>query len=114
VSEMDFEVAWTLGVSLGVVASLAAFLVGKRAVSLPAQRRRLLFALGAFFAFGTSFPVALTGLFFFIFGATGYCEDYGGPCAPGWWVLLGLALFAAVIGLVVLVARGVKEYRWIQ
>jgi hypothetical protein len=108
---MDFAVAWTLGVSLGAGASLAAFLAGKRAVSLPAQRRRLLLAFAAFLAFGTSFPVALTGLFFFVFGASGYCEDYGGPCAPGWWVSLGLGLFAAVIGLIFLFARGVKEYR---
>jgi hypothetical protein len=111
VRQMDFEVAWTLGVSLGAVASLAAFLAGMRAVSLRRQHRRLLFALTALFAFGTSFPIALTGLFFFVFGATGYCEDYGGPCSPGWWVPLGLALFAAVVGLVFLFARGVKEYR---
>jgi uncharacterized membrane protein HdeD (DUF308 family) len=53
----------------------------------------------------------LTGLFFLVFGATGYCEDYGGPCAPGWWVLLGVGLFSVVVGLAYLTARGVKEYR---
>jgi uncharacterized membrane protein HdeD (DUF308 family) len=108
---MDFEVAWPLGLSLGGLGSLAAFWAGKTAKTLPAQWRRILCALAALLAAGTAFPVALTGLFFLVFGATGYCEDYGGPCAPGWWVLLGVGLFSVVVGLAYLTARGVKEYR---
>jgi hypothetical protein len=108
---MDFGVVWVFGLSFGGVSSVAAFITGKRATSLPAQRRRGLFALAAFLAVGTAFPVGLTGLFFFGFGATGYCEDVGGPCAPTWWVPLGLSLFGVVVGLFYLAAKGVKEYR---
>ncbi len=61
-----------------------ALFAGKRGRSLPARRRRLLVALAAFLAFGTAVPVALTGLFFFVFGAIEYCEDAGAPArSPG-------------------------------
>jgi hypothetical protein len=108
---MDFEIAWPLGLSFGVASSLAAFFTGHRASSFPARRRRLLFAAAALLSFGTAFPVGFTALFFFVFGASGYCEDAGGPCAPSWWVLVGLSLFIVVGGLSYLVARAVKEYR---
>lgn len=111
---MDFAVIWVFGLSFGAVSSVAAFIAGKRRASLPRQRRKGLFALAAFLAFGTAIPVALTGLFFFVFGATVYCEDYGGPCAPTWWAPVGLSLFGVVLGLLYLAAKGVREYRRIR
>jgi hypothetical protein len=111
---MDFEVAWPLGLSLACAASVAAFLAGWRTVTFPPGRRRLLLALAAFLAFGTAFPVVLTGLFFFTFGASGYCEDWGGPCAPASWVPLGLSLFGVAALLLFLTAISVKEYRRVR
>jgi hypothetical protein len=108
---MDFEVAWPLGLSLASAGSAAAFFTGWRAVTFPPGRRRLLLGLAAFVAFGTAFPVALTGLFFFGYGASGYCEDVGGPCAPASWVPIGLSLFGAAAVLLFLAAMSVKEYR---
>lgn len=107
---MDFDLAWPLGLSVAVASSLLAFLVARNAAWLPPRRRQLLFAVAAFLAFGTTIPVALTGAFFFLFGAIGYCEDVG-YCAPRWWVVLGLSLFAAVVGLVYLAVKGIQGYR---
>lgn len=92
---MDFEVAWPLGLSLGGLGSVSAFWAGKTAKTLPAQWRRLLCALAALLAAGTAFPVALTGLFFLVFGATGYCEDYGGLALPAGGCSLALGCSAS-------------------
>jgi hypothetical protein len=107
---MDFVVAWPLGLAFGCASSVAAFLLARRTTASP-SRRRLLFALAALLAFATSFPVGLTAMFFLAFGATGYCEDYGGPCAPRSWVPLGVACAAVVVGLVYLIERSIKAYR---
>jgi hypothetical protein len=107
---LDFDLTWPLGLSVAVVFSLLVFLVARNAAWLGPHRRQLLFAVAAFLAFATSIPVALTGLFFFGFGAIGYCED-AGYCAPRWWIVLGLVFFVAVVGLVYLATKGIQGYR---
>jgi hypothetical protein len=108
---MDFVSAWALGLSLGIATSLTAFLIAENVVGLQPSRRRHLFAFSALLAFGTAFPVGLTGLFFLLFGATGYCEEsYPESCVPGWWVPLGLFLLAVVGGLFYLAVRGARGY----
>ena len=107
---MDFDLTWPLGLSVAAGFSFLVFLVARNAAWLTPRRRQALFAIAAFLALATAFPVALTGLFFFGFGAIRYCED-AGICAPRWWIVLGLAFFAAVVGLVYLSAKGIQGYQ---
>jgi hypothetical protein len=108
----DLPVAWFVGLSLGVALPLGALCIAEMDAALSLRGRRFLFAVGAFLAFGTAFPVGATGLFLFLFGATGYCEEsYASSCVPDWWTFVGLALFAVVVGLFYLTVRGIKGYR---
>jgi hypothetical protein len=110
---MDGEVAWWLGLALACIASVAMFLFGRRIDASPG-RRRLLFAVAALLAFASAWPVALTGLFYLIFGATGYCDDPGGGCVSRWWVPIAVFVLLVAFGLAYLTVESVKAYRRIE
>jgi uncharacterized membrane protein SpoIIM required for sporulation len=106
--DVDFQHVWLLVLSLGGMATVAAFTTAKFSTALSAQRRRLLFAVAALLAFGTAVALGLTGIFFVLF--SGYCEDVG-FCAPTWWVFVGLFLFGVAIVLGGLMGKAIREYR---
>jgi hypothetical protein len=106
----DWDVAvWAVPLT-GLALSLTAFAAATPTIGLAPRVRGALYAFAGVVAFATAFPVAVIGLFAFLF--TGYCEEsYESSCTPDWLPLLGVGMVAVVAGLFVLTAACVRGYR---